>query len=1058
MTARERRQTIDLGTTTAYLLQALTLSIGASPDFETALEVVLQQVCLLTDWAFAEAWIPDAEAGVLTCSPIWHSSSTSQELLHFRRVSKTLTFPPGVGLPGRVWSSQQPEWASNVSQEPETAFSRVELAIAAGLRSGLGIPVVADGRVLAVLVFFMQDSRQEDWPLVKLVWAIAAPLGMLMQLKQTQKHLQEQEEFLRLVLDNVLQKIFWKDRNSVYQGCNRKWAEARGFSNPKDVVGLTDYDLPNFAEVAANYIEQDRQVLETGVPVLHLVESEVGLDGQQIWQEVSKIPIRNAAGEVIGLLGTIEDITDRCRVEEALKQAEQKYRSIFENAVEGIFQSSIDGKYLTVNPMLARLYGYDSVEQLTDSLTDIQHQLYVDPNRRTEFIRLLQEQDVVRGFESEVYQRDGNKIWILENARAIRDAEGQLLGCEGTVEDITDRKRAEAALHRRDSLLQGVADATHYLLTNSDCEQAIAQAIAALGTAAHVDRVYIFENHPHPQTGEIAMSTRFEWTRPEIPPILHQSRWQNLPYVSSGLGRWYRTLASGQSIPGIVRLLPQAEQKLLSQEKILSMLMVPIFVEEKFWGYIGLDDCHSEREWSKNEESILMAIAASIGVVLQRRWTEDMIRYQAFHDLLTGLPNRILFGDRLLQALTQAQLHQSMIAVMFLDLDRFKTINDTLGHAVGDQLLQSSAQRLISCIRESDIVARWGGDEFTLLLPQVTCAEDAAQIAQRILEVMQPAFNLEGYELHVTSSIGIALSPQDGTDAQSLLKNADAALYRAKDQGRNNYQFYNAAISSEVSELLILDNSLHHALERQEFVIYYQPQINVHTGQVTQMEALLRWQHPDLGIIPPQKFISLAEENGLIIPIGEWVLQMACAQCKAWQAMNFPPVRIAVNLSVRQFQQPQLIEKIMQVLQTTELNPALLELEITETAAMQNIDFSIGILHELRARGMHISMDDFGTGYSSLSYLKKFPLDTLKIDRSFIQDLTDNPEDVAIITAIITLGQGLKLSVVAEGVETENQMNCLRSLHCQEMQGYWFSPPLDAQAATQFLQAHLHVP
>jgi diguanylate cyclase (GGDEF)-like protein/PAS domain S-box-containing protein len=1058
MTARESRQTIDLGTTTAYLLQALTLSIGASPDFETALEVVLQQVCLLTDWAFAEAWIPDAEAGVLTCSPIWHGSSTSQALLHFREVSETLTFPLGVGLPGRVWSRQQPEWASDVSQEPEIAFLRVEAAIAAGLRSGLGIPVVADGRVLAVLVFFMQDSRQEDWPLVKLVWAIAAPLGMLMQLKQTQKHLQEQEEFLRLVLDNVLQKIFWKDRNSVYQGCNHKWAEARGLSNPKDVVGLTDYDLPNFAEVAASYIEQDRQVLETGVPVLHLVESEVDLDGQQIWQEVSKIPIRNAAGEVIGLLGTIEDITDRCRVEEALKQAEQKYRSIFENAVEGIFQSSIDGKYLTVNPMLARLYGYDSVEQLTDSLSDIQHQLYVDPNRRTEFIRLLQEQDVVRGFESEVYQRDGNKIWILENARAIRDAEGRLLGCEGTVEDITDRKRAEAALHRRDSLLQGVADATHYLLTNSDCEQAIAQAIAALGTAAHVDRVYIFENHPHPQTGEISMSTRFEWTRPEIPPILHQSRWQNLPYISSGLGRWYRTLASGQSIPGIVRFLPKAEQKLLSQEKILSMLMVPIFVEEEFWGYIGLDDCHSEREWSKNEESILMAIAASIGVVLQRRWTEDMIRYQAFHDLLTGLPNRILFGDRLLQALTQAQLHQSMIAVMFLDLDRFKTINDTLGHAIGDQLLQNSAQRLISCIRESDIVARWGGDEFTLLLPQVACAEDAAQIAQRILEVMQPAFNLEGYELYVTSSIGIALSPQDGTDAQSLLKNADAALYRAKDQGRNNYQFYNAAISSEVSELLILDNSLHHALERQEFIIYYQPQINVHTGQVTQMEALLRWQHPDLGIIPPQKFISLAEENGLIIPIGEWVLQRACAQCKAWQAMNLSPVRMAVNLSVRQFQQPQLIEKIMQVLQTTELDPALLELEITETAAMRNIDFSIGVLHELRARGVRISMDDFGMGYSSLSHLKKFPLDTLKIDRSFIQDLADHSEDIAIITAILTLGQGLKLSVVAEGVETETQMNCLRSLHCQEMQGYWFSPPLDAQAATQFLQAHPHAP
>ncbi|NJO66861.1 MAG: EAL domain-containing protein [Leptolyngbyaceae cyanobacterium RM1_405_57] len=705
--------------------------------------------------------------------------------------------------------------------------------------------------------------------------------------------------------------------------------------------------------------------------------------------------------------------------------------------------------------MLARIYGYESVEELIANLTDIQNQLYVQPDRRTEFIQLLQNQDLVRGFESEVYRRDGNKIWILENARAIRGANGELLGYEGTVEDITERKQSEAALHRRDSLLQGVAEATHYLLTNPNCEQAIAQSLKALGTAAQVDRVYIFENHPHPQTGEVAMSTRFEWTHPETSPILYESHWQNLPYTNSGLSRWYQTLASGQSIAGIVRSFPQAEQKLLIQDRVLSILLAPIWVEEEFWGYIGLDDCHSEREWSKNEESILMAIAASIGAVLQRRWTEDMIRYQAFHDLLTGLPNRILFGDRLLQALTQSKLHQGMIAVMFLDLDRFKTINDTLGHAIGDQLLQNAAQRLISCLRESDMVARWGGDEFTLLLPQISCAEDAAQIARRILEVMQPAFSLEGHELHITSSIGIALSPQDGLDAQSLLKNADAALYRAKDQGRNNYQFYTVAISSEVSEQLILSNSLHHALERQEFVIYYQPQIDIRTGQITQMEALLRWHHPDLGIISPRKFISLAEENGLIIPIGEWVLQAACTQCRIWQAMNLPPVRVAVNLSVRQFQQPQLVERIMQVLQTTGLNPALLELEITETAAMQNIDLSIDTLHELRAKGVRISMDDFGTGYSSLSHLKKFPLDTLKIDSSFVQDLTDNSDDVAIITAIVALGKGLKLAVVAEGVETESQMKCLRSLHCQEMQGYWLSPPLAVQTATRFLQTHL---
>ncbi|NJO66860.1 MAG: PAS domain-containing protein [Leptolyngbyaceae cyanobacterium RM1_405_57] len=266
----------------------------------------------------------------------------SQALDRFREFSETLTFSPGVGLPGRVWSTQQPEWEADVSRQSEAAFRRTELAIAAGFKSGLGIPVVANGQVLAVLVFLMQDSRREDWQLVKLVRAIAAPLGMLMQLKQTEKNLQEKEGFLRLLLDNILQEIFWKDRNSIYQGCNREWAESQGISDPKNVVGLADYDLPHSAEEADSYLEQDRQVMETGVPILHQVEFRTQLDGRQVWQEFSKIPIRNAAGEVIGLLGTIEDITERCRVEEALKQAEQKYRSIFENAVEGIFQTSIE--------------------------------------------------------------------------------------------------------------------------------------------------------------------------------------------------------------------------------------------------------------------------------------------------------------------------------------------------------------------------------------------------------------------------------------------------------------------------------------------------------------------------------------------------------------------------------------------------------------------------------------------------------------------------------------------------------------------------------------------
>jgi diguanylate cyclase (GGDEF)-like protein len=439
--------------------------------------------------------------------------------------------------------------------------------------------------------------------------------------------------------------------------------------------------------------------------------------------------------------------------------------------------------------------------------------------------------------------------------------------------------------------------------------------------------------------------------------------------------------------------------------------------------------------------------------VTAHKIAEETIRHQALHDLLTNLPNRVLFNDRLSVALAQAHQNKGLLAVCFLDLDRFKTINDTLGHAVGDRLLQLVTERLKTCLREGDTIARWGGDEFTLLLPGINNPEEVSKIAQRILEVLKPAFDIEEHHLHISSSIGIAFYPRHGEDAETLIKNADAALYRAKSQGRNNYQFYNSAINSQASELLLLENRLHHALDRGEFTVYYQPQVNTSTGEITKMEALVRWQHPQLGLVPPGQFIPLAEENGLIVPIGEWVLRTACAQNKAWQdTLGLPSLCVAVNLSARQFQQPNLVTMVKQILQETQLAPQCLELEITETVAMQNVDFTKAILSEFNTMGVTISIDDFGTGYSSLNYLKKFPLHILKVDKSFVRDLTTNPNDAAIANAIIGLAHGLHLDVVAEGVETEEQQNLLRSLNCELMQGHFFSRAITAEDATQLLQ------
>lgn len=438
--------------------------------------------------------------------------------------------------------------------------------------------------------------------------------------------------------------------------------------------------------------------------------------------------------------------------------------------------------------------------------------------------------------------------------------------------------------------------------------------------------------------------------------------------------------------------------------------------------------------------------------ITTRRHTEEKIRYLAYYDALTDLPNRELLKDRLTLALAHAHRNGQMLAVIFLDLDHFKAINDTLGHSAGDQLLQEVAKRLLSCLREGDTIARMGGDEFTLLLPQISQPEDATVVARKILEALSPSFQLEGHDLHITCSMGIALYPNDGQDAQALLKSADTALYRAKASGRNNYHFHTSTMNAKAFERLILENGLRRSLSQGEFMIYYQPQISLHSKQIVGMEALLRWQHPELGLIPPIKFIPLAEETGLIVSIGEWLLYSVCAQNKIWQDTGFPPLRVAVNLSARSFKQQNLLETIKRVLRETRLDPNYLELELTESTLMENAEATIKTLQELKAMGIHLSIDDFGTGYSSLSYLKRFPIDTLKIDQSFVQDILIDSEDISIATLIIIIAHSLKLKVIAEGVETQEQLIFLRSQGCDEVQGYLFSQPLPVEAFTQFLR------
>jgi diguanylate cyclase (GGDEF)-like protein/PAS domain S-box-containing protein len=429
------------------------------------------------------------------------------------------------------------------------------------------------------------------------------------------------------------------------------------------------------------------------------------------------------------------------------------------------------------------------------------------------------------------------------------------------------------------------------------------------------------------------------------------------------------------------------------------------------------------------------------------------LAYLAQHDNLTDLPNRALLADRMNQAISTAQRHHTGMAVLYIDLDRFKHINDSLGHLVGDRLLQSIAVRLSACARASDTVCRLGGDEFVVLLPEVTHANAAAVCAEKLLQAIKIRHVLDGHELHITASVGIALCPADGTEVEAMLHNADSAMYEAKNRGRDNYQFYRPQLNSSAVERQSMEGALRHAVERHELELHYQPIMNLATGAIVAVEALIRWQRPAEGYVLPSRFIAIAEECGLIVPIGRWVLREACRQAKLWQDLGLPPLRLAVNTSAVELRSKEFVAGVARILAETGLDPCHLELELTETFLMQDSGATALVLNALKDLGATLALDDFGTGYSSLSYMRRFPIDALKIDQSFVRDLTTDAADASVVSAIIRLGKSLHMRVVAEGVETQEQRSFLEKRKCSEAQGYYFSRPLKAEEFADLLRA-----
>ena len=693
------------------------------------------------------------------------------------------------------------------------------------------------------------------------------------------------------------------------------------------------------------------------------------------------------------------DILERKKTEAALRESETRVRLLFESVAEGIFGVDLEGKCIFINPACLQLLGYKHASELLDkNIHALIHHTREDGSPCTE-----QECRVYRAFregkefsvdEESFWSADGSKFFVEYRSHPMY-LDGHITGSVATFVDITERKKVEGELRRAAT----VFESTNEGIIIADADGKIVMVNQAFSDMTGYSLNEVVGRDPL----AFVFEQLYENNNPEL--------WARVNQNGYWRGELWHRRKSGEAFPT--------------------------------WENISVIKDNAGRTVN------YVLIFSDISSIKQ---AEEQLRQLAHHDVLTGLPNRLLFVAKLDDAIERAKRYQHRIALLYLDLDRFKIINDTLGHAGGDELLKSVGSRLRKCVRATDTVARLGGDEFTVVLDDIAHSEDAAMLSEKIIHAMAEPISIHGREVVTSPSIGISIYPEDGKTSDDLVKASDAAMYRAKERGRSNFQFYTAELSARAYEHFAVENSLRQALMKSEFILHYQPQIDLDSGRIMGMEALVRWRHPDLELIYPDKFIALAEETGLIEPIGHWVLRAACAQTKSWQLLGLPPVRVSINLSGREIlHDNNIVRKVEQALSESELEPGYLELEITESV-LQTTKRSIDILSDLRSLGVTLAIDDFGMGFSSLSQLKHLPIDTLKIDRTFIRDIPSDPDDEAIASAIIAMGHRLNLKIIGEGVETDDQLDFLRDQNCDEAQGYLFSRPLPAEGMHKLLE------
>lgn len=832
-----------------------------------------------------------------------------------------------------------------------------------------------------------------------------------------------ERNLLRTLGDNTLDLIYAKDEQGRFIFVNAALMKMTGARTAEDMLGKTDFDF-NPPEAAQTYHDDDQLVIRSREPLvdreelLHNAET-----GEVRWHSTTKIPLYDDNRQIIGVVGITRDITASKQTEMNVRQLnielEERVaartnellelskavaternlmRTLIDTVPDHIYAKDLNSKFLLANEGVAwnmntshqNLIGKDDSDFYDK---DMAQRFYDDEQKVITTGQMLQQEEHV------VDIRTGEPRWMLTTKAPVRNDLGEIVGLVGIGRNITLRRKAELALRESEERFRSLTE------LSSDW---------------------------YWELGPDLTIVEFEDTKEKSGYQRAQvigKRLQHLPGIETLAESWlqYETRVSAREP------FRDLELRSISAEgevRYLSLAGLPAFTKTgEFRGYRGIGRDITERKVS-----------------------EERIQYLATHDSLTSLPNRFMFSNILNIALESARRHQRKLAVLFIDLDRFKNINDTLGHEAGDILLKEMATRLKHCLRASDIVGRLGGDEFVILIPEVENIEHITTVAQKLLSATVKPVTIMGQECRVTASVGICFYPDDAQDEQALMKNADIAMYRAKDEGKNNYQFYSTNIEARSLERLVLENNLRMALERDEFFLHYQAKRDLKTGEIAGVEALVRWQHPELGVVSPAQFIPLAEETGLIVLIGRWVLKTACAQNVAWLKQGLPPLCMAVNLSVRQFFDDSLIEDVANALKESGMRPELLEMEITEGMVMQDAERAIRTLTAIKALGVRLAIDDFGVGYSSLAQIKRFPIDTLKVDSSFIRDIPQNKEDRAITEAIIAMGRTLSLTVIAEGVETKEQEAFLREHECDQSQGYYFSKPISPEQFVEFMQ------